>query len=260
MATNIEIKGLISYLTKLSHIVDSFKFKFVNVEVDKVVKNGEYYPEIRFDLDITSRKEDIPYLWDFFHCKSKHIIQDGCEMVGIDLSEVFSKVNYVYYNGNKIPKYSGYIPDSFVNKISNEIKQTGPKQIKNQFFCGGKKKDLVLDITYELSDMYVDDGIKTDISVYCSQASVDGEPLEFITEDIAETIVGYVSEDDNIRIPLDDKVWSEINKYMDLGSCEIWTDTYVYIRNIGDTQIEDFNYVNRSTFSSKLCDFITGDY
>ena len=260
MATNIEIKGLISYLTKLSHIVDSFKFKFVNVEVDKVVKNGEYYPEIRFDLDITPKQEDIPYLWDFFHCKSKHIIQDGCEMVGIDLSEVFSKVNYVYYNGNKIPKYSGYIPDSFVNKISNEIKQTGPKQIKNQFFCGGKKKDLVLDITYELSDMYVDDGITTDILVYCSQASVDGEPLEFIPEDIAETIVGYVSEDDNIRMPLDDKVWSEINKYMDLESCEIWTHTYVYIRNIGDTQIEDFNYVNHSTFSSKLCDFITGDY
>ena len=41
MATNIEIKGLISYLTKLSHIVDSFKFKFINVEVDKVVKNGD---------------------------------------------------------------------------------------------------------------------------------------------------------------------------------------------------------------------------
>lgn len=260
MATNVEIKGLVSYLTKLSHIVDSFKFKFINVEVDKVVKNGEYYPEIRFDLDITPKQEDIPYLWDFFHCKSKHIIQDGCEMVGLDWSKVFSKVNYVYYNGEKIPKYSGYIPDSFVEKISNEIKQSAPKQIKTHFFCGGKKKDLVLDITYELSDMYVDDGITTDISVYCSQVFIDGEPLENIPQDLAETIVGYVSEDDNIRMPLDDKVWSEINKYMDLESCEIWTHTYVYIRNIGDTQIEDFNYVNHSTFSSKLCDFINGDY
>lgn len=260
MDSSSQIKGLVSYLTRLSHIVDSFKFKFVNVEVDKVIKNYNWYPEIRFDLDITSKQEDIPYLWDFFHCKSKHIIQDGCEMVGIDLSEVFSKVNYVYYNGEKIPKYSGYIPVSFVKKISNEINQTGPKQIKNQFFCGGKKKDLVLDVSYDLSDMYVDDGITTDISVYCSQASIDGEPLENIPQDIAETIVGYVSEDDNIRMPLDDKVWSEINKYMDLESCEIWTHTYTYIRNIGDTQIEDFNYVNHSIFSSKLCDFITGDY
>jgi hypothetical protein len=260
MATNIEIKGLVSYLTKLSHIVDSFKFKFVNVEVDKVIKNGEYYPEIRFDLDITPKQEDIPYLWDFFHCKSNHIMQDGCEMVGIDWSKVFSKLNYVYYNGEKIRKLGGYIPDSFVEKISDEIKQTGPKQIKTHFFCGGKKKDLVLDITYELSDIYVEDGITTDISVYCSQVSVDGEPLENIPQDLAETIVGYVSEDDNIRMPLDDKVWSQINKYMNLESCEIWTYTYVYIRNIGDTRIESYYYIGHSTFSSKLCDFISGDY
>ena len=37
-------------------------------------------------------------------------------------------------------------------------------------------------------------------------------------------------------------------------------DTYTYIRNIGDIKVDDFNYTNQSTFSSKLCDFISGDY
>jgi hypothetical protein len=40
----------------------------------------------------------------------------------------------------------------------------------------------------------------------------------------------------------------------------LWTHTYPYIRNIGDVEVDDFNYTNHSTFSSKMCDFITGDY
>jgi hypothetical protein len=55
MDSSSQIKGLVSYLTRLSHIVDSFKFKFVNVEVDKVVRSGNNYPEIRFDLYITPK-------------------------------------------------------------------------------------------------------------------------------------------------------------------------------------------------------------
>jgi hypothetical protein len=47
---------------------------------------------------------------------------------------------------------------------------------------------------------------------------------------------------------------------MNLGDCEIWTRLYVYIRNIGDIEVNDFDYTNHSTFSSKLCDFISGDY
>jgi len=47
---------------------------------------------------------------------------------------------------------------------------------------------------------------------------------------------------------------------MELESCEIWTHTYTYLRNIGDTEVEDTDYIGHSTFSSKMCDFISGDY
>jgi hypothetical protein len=260
MDSSSQIKGLVSYLTRLSHIVDSFKFKFVNVEVDKVVRSGNNYPEIRFDLYVTPKQEDSPYLWDFFHCKSKHIIQDGCEMVGLDWSKVFSKLNYVYYNGEKIRKYGGNIPNSFIEKITKDIEELSPKQINTHFFCGGDKKTLTLKVNYEVSDIYIDDGITTDVSVYCNQVLVDGEPLENIPKDLVETIVGYVSEDDNLRTPSDNIVWGEITKYMDLADCELWTHTYTYIRTIGDIEVTDFNYINHSTFSSKMCDFISGDY
>ena len=69
-----------------------------------------------------------------------------------------------------------------------------------------------------------------------------------------------MSEDDNTRMELDVIVWNEITKYMDLEDCEIWTHTYTYIRNIGDIDVSDYNYTNNSTFTSKLCDFISGDY
>ena len=260
MANNTQIKGVISYLIRLTHTVDAFRFRFVNLEVGKTIRNQEPYPEIQYDLEITPKQSDIPYLWDFFHCKSKHIIQDGCEMVGLDWSKVFSKLNYVYYNGEKIRKYGGNIPNSFIEKITKDIEELSPKQINTPFFCGGDKKRLTLKVNYEVSDIYIDDGITTDVSVYCSEVLVDGEPLENIPKDLVETIVGYVSEDDNLRTPSDNVVWDEITKYMDLADCDLWTHTYTYIRNIGDIDVTDFNYVNHSTFSSKMCDFITGDY
>ena len=125
---------------------------------------------------------------------------------------------------------------------------------------GGDKKRLTLKVNYEVSDIYIDDGITTDVSVYCDQVLVDGEPLENMSKDIVETIVGYVSEDDNLRTPSDNIVWDEITKYMNLGDCELWTHTYTFIRSIGDIEVTDFNYTNHSTFSSKMCDFISGDY
>lgn len=255
-----QIKGVISYLTKLTHTFDSFRFKFINVSVEKVTKIGLLVPLIKYDLEITSKEQDIPYLWDFFNCKSKHIIQDGCEMMSADWQHVYAELGKVYYDGEEIRRYGGEIPDLFTEKISDDIRQIPPKQIKTYFFCGGEKKELVLNVTYELSDIYIDDGITTNVSVYCNQLLVDGEPLENINQDIAETIVGYMAESDNIRYPLDGIVWDEATKHMDLESCEIWTHTYPFIRSIGDIVVEDFNYVNHSTFSSKLCDFISGDY
>ena len=260
MDNNVQIKGVVSYLTRLTHTEDAFRFKFVNIEVGKKIKNQESYPEIQYDLEITPKQSDIPYLWDFFSCKSIHIVQDGCELVGLNWSNVFTKVNDIYYNGERISRYGGYIPKWFNKKITKDLEQLGPKQINTNFFCGGERKTLTLKVNYEISDIYIDDGLTTDVSVYCSQALVDNEPLENINGGIAETIVGYMSEDDNLRIPLDEIVWNEMTKYMNLGDCEIWTHTYTYLRNIGGVDVSDFNYVNQSTFSSKMCDFISGDY
>lgn len=260
MVSNTQIRGVISYLTRLTHTADAFRFKFVNVDVFKKIKNQQSYPEIHYDLEVTSKQSDIPYLWDFFNCKSNHIVQDGCEMVDIDWSEFFSKVKNIYYNGEEIRRYGGYIPNSYIEKVSKEIEENSPKQITTHFFCGGKRKNLVLNIKREVSDIYIDDGITTNISVYCNEVLVDNKPLENIPQDLAETIVGYVSEDDNFRSPFDGIVWDEITQYMNLADCEIWTHTYTYIRNIGDIEIEDFNYISHSTFSSKLCDFISGNY
>ena len=68
-----------------------------------------------------------------------------------------------------------------------------------------------------------------------------------------------MTESDNLREQLDGIVWNEVTKYMALADCELWTHTYTYIRNIGDIEVDDYNYVNHSTFSSKLCDFISGN-
>ena len=260
MVSNAQISGVVSYLTRLTHTAGAFRFKFVNVDIFKKIKNQQSYPEIHYDLEVTPKQSEIPYLWDFFNCKSNHIVQDGCEMVGIDWSNIFTKVNDIYYNGEKISRYGGDIPQSFIKKVSKDIEENTPKQISTHFFCGGKRKELKLNINVEVSDMYIDDGITTNVSVYCNEVLVDNEPLENIPKDLAETIVGYISEDDNLRSPLDGIVWDEITQYMDLADCEIWTHTYANIRNIGNVTIEDYNYTNHSTFSSKMCDFITGDY
>ena len=255
-----QIRGVVSYLTKLTHTVDEFRIRFVNVNVNSVTRGMKSQPEIQYDLNITPKQSDIPYIWDFFSCKSKHIIEEGCDMVSVSFGEVFTNLNNIYYNGIKMKRYGGNIPTSFTQKISDEIQQLGPKQIKTHFFCGGDEKILTLNVEYELSDVYIDDGLTTDVSVYCSQALVDNEPLENITQDLAETIVGYMTETDGLRDKLDGIVWNNITKYMSLEDCEIWTHTYTYLRNIGDIEVDDFNYTNHSTFSSKLCDFISGDY
>lgn len=256
MITNSEAKGIKLYLERLLHPVKVFNFKFTNIEYE--LPGGKLV--IEYDLYIQSKQKDITWLWDYFSCKSKHIVEDACNIVGVSYGDVRPIVKLIYVDDFESQRYGGYLSDSFIKKVTNDITQISSKQITTHFFCGGERKNLVLNVTYEVSDIYIDDGIQTNVSVYCSEALVDGEPLENITQDLAETIVGYVSEDDNLRFPLDSSIWDEINKYMDLGSCEIWTHTYTFIRNIGDIQIDDFNFTNHSTFSSKLCDFISGDY
>ena len=257
MIANSEAKGIKLYLERLTHPVRMFNFKFTDVEY-KIEYDGKVVME--YDLHIQSKQKDIPWLWDYFSCKSKHIVEDACNIVGVSYGDVRPIVKLIYVDDFESQRFGGYLPDSFTDKINEDIKQNAPKQITTHFFCGGERKSLTLIISCEVSDVYIDDGITTDVSSYCSQILVDGEPLENIPQNLAETIVGYLQEDDNIRYPLDDIVWSEITKYMDLESCEIWTHTYTYIRNIGNTQVDDYDYVSHSTFSSKMCDFISGDY
>ena len=256
MITNSEAKGIKMYLERLSHPIKGFNFKFTDIEYE-IRNDGKL--KLEYDVNIQSKVKDISWLWDYFNCKSKHIVEDACNIVGVSFGHVLPVAKYIYVDDFESQRYGGYLSDSFIEKVTNDITQKSPKQITTHFFCGGERKNLVLNVTYEVSEIYIDDGIQTDVSVYCSQALVDGEPLENITQDLAETIVGYVSEDDNLKFPLDSSIWDEITKYMDLGSCEIWTHTYTFIRNIGDVEVEDFNFTNHSTFSSKLCDFISGN-
>jgi hypothetical protein len=257
VVTNSEAKGIKLYLERLTHPIRGFNFKFTDIEYE--IKNDGKL-KLEYDLHIQSKVKDISWLWDYFNCKSKHIVEDACNIVGVSFGHVLPVAKYIYVDDFESQRYGGYLSDTFTKKVINDITRTAPKQITTNFFCGGERKNLALNVTYEVSDIYIDDGIQADVSVYCSQVLVNGEPLENIPQDLAETIVGYIQEDDSIRYPLDDIIWPEISKYMDLADCEIWTRVYVYIRNIGDIEVNDFDYTNQSTFSSKLCDFISGDY
>lgn len=254
-----QINGAIKYLTKLIHTVGAFRFKFDNVEYKSNPSNGKII--IEYDVYVESNQKDVVWLWDYLSCKSKHIVEDACGVVSVSFGDILPVIKHIYVDGFDAGRYGGYIPESFVEKISEGFQNNIPKQIKSYFYCGGTRKEIVLIVNYEVSNIYIDDGLTTDVSVYCSVVLVDNKPLENITQDLAETIVGYLSEDESVTNTLDNVVWGEIARYMDgLDECELWTHTYAYIRNIGDIDIEDFNYVSHSTFSSKLCDFITGDY
>ena len=75
MDSSTQIKGLISYLTKLTHTVDAFRVSFGNIEVGKTTRNMQSYVQIKYDLNVTPKQPDSPYLWYFFNCKSKPIIK-----------------------------------------------------------------------------------------------------------------------------------------------------------------------------------------
>ena len=109
MENNGQIQGVVKFLTKLTHTVDEFRFKFVNVTVNHITRGLKSQPEIQYDLDSTSKQSYIPYIWDFFHCKSKHIIEDGCDMVSLSFGGVFTNLNNIYYNGERMNRYGGNI-------------------------------------------------------------------------------------------------------------------------------------------------------
>ena len=172
MISDGQVKGIISYLTKLTHTVDMFRFKFNNVEYKINSSTGKV--TIEYDVYIESKEKDIIWLWDFFNCKSKHILEEACDVVSTNFGDILPIVKYIYLNGFETERYGGYVPESFITKVDKFIQQRGKKQILTHFFCEEKRIDLRLNVTYGVSDIYVDDGLITNISVYCNQVLVDG--------------------------------------------------------------------------------------
>jgi hypothetical protein len=84
--------------------------------------------------------------------------------------------------------------------------------------------------------------------------------INITNEEILELITGYIIEMDYIKQGLDGAIWDEINEYMKLGDCDIWTHTYVNMGTINDIPIDSYDYVGQSTFSNKMCDFINGEF
>jgi hypothetical protein len=254
------IRAITHYLTKLTHTVDSYRFKFVNVVVNKLTNNMKVVPEFRYDLEITTKGDDVPYLWDFFNCKSKHILQDASEMLGVEWNDIYGRLNKTSVNGQEIPIYQDYLPEKFGEELNNRIKNVNKEFIQVSFWCNSEVKTLKLYITYELSDVYTSEGIDVDISVYCDRITIDDVPVENLTKDIVETIVGYVNDSDLLTDIFSNVVWDFVTQYMSLEDCEIWTHVHAYVRNIGNIQADSWNYTSHPILSSKLCDFMNGEY
>ena len=133
MITNSEAKGIKLYLERLIHPIKMFNFKFTDVEYE--LPGGKLV--IEYDLYIQSKQKDIPWLWEYFSSKSKHIVEDACNIVGVSFGDVRPIVKLIYVDDFESQRFGGYLPDSFIEKVSNDIKQNAAKQISTNFFCGG---------------------------------------------------------------------------------------------------------------------------
>jgi len=127
--TNSEAKGIKLYLERLLHPVKMFNFKFTNIEYE--LSGGKLV--IEYDLYIQSKQKDITWLWDYFSCKSKHIIEDACNIVGVSYGDVRPIVKLIYVDDFESQRYGGYLSDSFIKKITNDITQISPKQITMEY-------------------------------------------------------------------------------------------------------------------------------
>ncbi len=113
MITNSEAKGIKLYLERLLHPVKMFNFKFTNIEYE--LSGGKLV--IEYDLYIQSKQKDITWLWDYFSCKSKHIIEDACNIVGVSYGDVRPIVKLIYVDDFESQRFGGYLSDSFIEKI-----------------------------------------------------------------------------------------------------------------------------------------------
>ena len=254
--TQSDANALKIYLTRSTNKVDNFKFNF-DIKESRINDDRLIFD---YDLYINYEQKDIPWLWDYFHCKSNHIIESACEFIGIDYGKVKGNHNDTYLGVKKIERYGGYIPKWFEDKAHELFKANTVKSVETYFYCGNQKRILKLYLRYYDSDMYIDDGIVSNITIDCIGIALDGVLINITNEEILELITGYIIEMDYIKQGLDGAIWDEINEYMKLGDCDIWTHTYVNMGTINDIPIDSYDYVGQSTFSNKMCDFINGEF
>lgn len=257
MITIPEIKGVTRYLEKLTHPVKMFNFNYKNVQYEF---NYDGKVNLSYDLYITSKQPNSPWMWDYFHCKSKHIVEDACDMVGASFGDVLTHVNVIYVDGIESPRFGGIIPDRFSNDIISKIEKNSPKVFERFFFCNGERKIIKFYVEYDVTDIYIEDGIILDISVECNKMTIDNEEVLNLNEDIVNVIAGYMNDsNDDFKIPADDIIWIETNKYMELDNCDLYGHTYASMRIIGDIWADYWDYTGHSLFSSKMCDFFNGE-
>lgn len=256
MISESKITSLFKFLTKLTNKSGQFIFNF-DIKESRINDDRLIFD---YDLYINYEQKDIPWLWDYFHCKSNHIIESACEFIGIDFGKVKANHNDTYLGAKRIERYGGYIPKWFEDKAHELFKANTIKSVETYFYCGNQKRILKLYLRYYGSDIYIDDGIVSNITLDCIGIALDGVLINITNEEILGMITGYIVEMDTIKQSLDEAIWDEINEYMKLMDCEIWTHTYVNMGTINDIPIDSYDYVSQSTFSSKMCDFINGEF
>lgn len=257
--TNSDFKGIKLYLERLTHNIGNYNIRFDDVEFE-IRKDGKI--NIYYDLHVKTKQKDIPWLSSYFDCKSSLILEQACDIVGFDFKNLYKVVKDIYINNFIVPNYEGYIPDSFQEKIKNEVIKKSPKILTRQFFCGNEKKIMKLYVNYDISDIYndSDSGFILDISAYCYKLTIDDKLVENLNQDIVDIIVGYMNEDnEDFKIPGDNVIWDEVSKYMDLSECDLYGHTYAYLRSIGDYWSDSWDYIGKSQFSNRMCDFLMGE-
>ena len=128
--TQSDATALKIYLNKSTNKVGSFKFNF---DIKELKINGDRLV-FDYDLYIGYEQKDIPWLWDYFHCKSKHIIESACEFISIDFGKVTGNLKDTYFGVKKIERYGGYIPKWFEDNANELFKANTVKSFETYFY------------------------------------------------------------------------------------------------------------------------------
>ena len=261
MVNSPKVKGILKYLTKLSHPIDSFIIKFKNIKHSDGGPGFTSVILLYYDLEIITKNDDVPYCWDYFVCASNKILNEVCDIMDFDINNLYGHITKITVNGIQLNEGGSNITKTFIENLNHTLHNSIEKDfIQCAFWCNSNSVTLKLYFKYEISDVYYSDGFNTKINIYCDKLTVEDIPLENLTEEIVYLIGSYVSELEDFDFIFEDAIWSEFDKYMSLDDCSIGGGyIFPYIDSIGGIPTKWYGTVNHSTFSSKLCDFLNGD-